>query len=394
MTKNKFHHVVILLTLFVNCFVLNVAFSQPFVPAADDEVVEVLPVYQIFRGTKKVIKQEAPNPKSVTESLEVAFQYIEIARKYNEPRYYGLAESVISPWWGDESDLDVQLIKAIILQFNHQFIEAKQVLDKVLVKKPSYQQAILSRSSINLVLGKYNEVESDCKKIDVIQQSLISLACFAQISIVQNDKYKMKTLSKKIDSILFLQNNYNDEEKQWVLHILSDLKYFDNDKKSSREALKNALEIDEYSLDSRLKFADYFLYQGEFQMAFDLLSDFQNHVSALIRLVYASSHFSSKIHNQLLVKLNLQVDELKRRDIKMHLREFAFISLYIDKDYELGLKYASENWLLQKEIVDVALYWYAIEKNNSQYHRAKLNDWKSKENFNVDLQVAMYYESP
>ncbi len=85
------------------CMLAAPAGATPFVPAADDDVVEHLPErtdasLKRLRAARLAL---ARNPQDLALATAVARRAIEASRENGDPRYLGMAEAALAPWWHD-----------------------------------------------------------------------------------------------------------------------------------------------------------------------------------------------------------------------------------------------------------------------------------------------------
>src|SRR6187431_306706 len=81
------------------CVFAGPAPAAPFTPAADDEVVERLPLATdpALRAVESLRRQLASRPADTGLRLDIAERYFALAMAQGDPRYVGYALSTIAP---------------------------------------------------------------------------------------------------------------------------------------------------------------------------------------------------------------------------------------------------------------------------------------------------------
>ena len=122
-------------------------FRSPYIPAADDEVLQEVPssadpaVVQM----KKLRAAFDAAPQSLVAAKQLADAYIDYSRQIGDAHFAGYAEAIISPWLRLPNPPAVALVtQAIILQYRHLFDEARALLRKALKADPLDAQAWLT----------------------------------------------------------------------------------------------------------------------------------------------------------------------------------------------------------------------------------------------------------
>ena len=99
-------------------------------------------------------------------AVALANAYYQISRSEGDPRYLGYAQAALAPWWKDpEAPTAVLVSRATILQSNHEFDRALADLDRAIAREPKNGRALLVRSTVLTVQGKYAEARADCPKL-------------------------------------------------------------------------------------------------------------------------------------------------------------------------------------------------------------------------------------
>ena len=110
----------------------------------------------------------------------MARRYIALGRRQGDPRYFGLAEGVLWPWWSlPEPPAAVRLARASVLQGRHDFTAALADLNRVLAADSGNVQALLERAAVLEATGDPSAAERDCAKVARLLPGLAGVACLA-----------------------------------------------------------------------------------------------------------------------------------------------------------------------------------------------------------------------
>src|SRR6476661_1142120 len=112
------------------------ALAAPFVPKADDQVLENLPLRPndpVAREMRQLREQLRADPRNVTIATALASRYYGLVGEEGDPRYLGYAQAALAPWWDmPEPPMEVQVLRAGLAQFRHDFDGALNDLGSVL----------------------------------------------------------------------------------------------------------------------------------------------------------------------------------------------------------------------------------------------------------------------
>ncbi len=178
--------------------------SAPFVPSADDQIVQRLPLalggkarvkasgaaasppsaghVRLASGSvaadpiaaepkaeRRLYAALSQAPNNLPLALATAQEALRRARGTGDPRAVGQAQAALAPWWSQATPPDaVRLLRATILQSQHHFVQALQDLD-ALIARPAratpihlLQQARLTRAAVLQVQARLEEAALDC----------------------------------------------------------------------------------------------------------------------------------------------------------------------------------------------------------------------------------------
>ena len=111
-----------------------------------------------------------------------AQRYLSRARSESDPRLLGQAEAALAPWWSlSEPPIAVLLLRATILQSNHDFTNARRDLEQLVRRDSKNAQAWLTLATVQQVSGDLSAATQSCQALKPLTTVLISTTCFAAI---------------------------------------------------------------------------------------------------------------------------------------------------------------------------------------------------------------------
>ncbi len=119
--------------------------AAPFIPSDDAQVLERLPSRSAaeFRDLKALQAAAAKAPGELAPALALANAYVRASRVEGDPRFLGYAQAALARWWKDpQAPTPVLLLRATILQSNHEFDAAVADLGLVLQREPGQRAGI------------------------------------------------------------------------------------------------------------------------------------------------------------------------------------------------------------------------------------------------------------
>ena len=117
------------------------AWAAPYIPKHDDQVLERLPFKPNDPVARELIALRATlqrNPQDKATAVKLGWRYYELVAEEGDPRYLGYAQAALAPWWNlPTPPVDVQVLRASLRQFRHDFAGALADLDQALDRDPS-----------------------------------------------------------------------------------------------------------------------------------------------------------------------------------------------------------------------------------------------------------------
>jgi len=348
----------VFILIFTACLILTVtpAVSAPYIPTSNHEVLIELKENTRFNKFKKIrvrLERNKLKPLEVVKILQETFEY---GKKISNPRYIGFTLAYLNDYLDDAINVnpisDLTLLKANILQHDHQFGNAINLLNLIIKKDPVNPNARLMRASVLQAQAKYSQALNDCYSLIGSASHLITIACISQTKgIIKNTENSYTALLKTISI------NYKSDpgELSWAYDILAQLAMQQGDLVNAEKHMITGLKYSEKNMALLNSYADLLLNKNEYEKVLSILKTKNNDFTALLRLTIAETYKTTEsdtpYRKQFLIKLN----EMKLLSDTTHQREISAYYLYVENDINQAMKYAINNWAIQKELYDAEL---------------------------------------
>ena len=330
--------------------------AAPFLPSSDSQVLEVLPGRAAdprMRELRDLRAALAAQPLHVETAVRLARRYlIEVAAE-GDPRYIGYAQAALAPWWElVEPPLQVRVLRAVLLQFNHGFEAALADLDAAVLQDPDLGEAWAWQMAIRMVRADYSGAQRACTQMARLGTALIGAACQAQIDAASGQAGRA---SARLRTALQQASGANAEERLWVLTRLAEtedrLGHFAQAQAAYTQALALGLG-DAYLLAA---YADFLLDRGRPAEVLVLLKDKARSDLLLLRLALAAKLLGHPALTGWQNELTARYDAARLRGDTVHQKEEARFALAVLGQAERALGLAQQNYAVQREPADARI---------------------------------------
>ena len=333
-------------------WVAGLAHGAPFTPKADSEVIETLrerPLSDEERAWRGLRAQARQHPNDAALAARLAHLAIELSRRDGDPRWMGQAQGALQAWWRlPAPPLPIRLLRATILQNQHDFEPALRDLDAVLRQDRSNAQAWLTRASVLQVIGRYGEAKTSCEALLGIGAPWHGQACWLELSSLQGQstpaRLSLQALIRRAPPDLHPWLNLIQAEMAERLGL-----------RDEAQALYQRLLSTAPDAYTEGAYADFLLDQGQAHEVIKRLEKQQRNDGLLLRLALAYAQAQDDRLDATVQALRARFNAAHERGDSVHRREEARFALHLLKRPDTALALALANWAVQKEPADARI---------------------------------------
>lgn len=314
----------------------------------------------------------ASGPAALTVATTYARAAIEQARREGDPRWLGAAQAALAPWWQQTAaPHQVRLLRAIILQSQHEFDAALRDLDGLVSDAQTplaiRAQARLTRAGVLQVRGAWQAAATDCRALDQIVP-IESAACLIELSSLRGDAGTARQALQR------LSQQAGPGHGAWLALMRAELAERMGRLEEARSLYRLALQTspDSYTLGA---YADLLLDQGRIQDVVTLLQPYQQVDGLLLRLAMAWRALDAPQAAGAIASLQARFDAARLRGERVHQREEARFELQLRRRPDRALSLAQANWAVQKEPADARILMEAARMAGRPDVAAQLAQW-------------------
>lgn len=362
------------LVLIALCLGAN-ARAEPFLPHDDSLVVLRIERTRSQSDLAMLEWRVTSNGDDPAAVRMLADAYLERGRQTAEPRYFGRAEALLTPWLEKpQPPAALMLQLADIRQYRHEYELALAVLDRVLEREPDLVRGRLMRAAIRQTQGHFDAAHADCKWLLARGETTLGMACLAQVMGMTGSLPKAERL---MAALVERSANLPANERAWMLTALADMSERLGRSDKAATILKDALAIDPGNQYARLALADLLLAVGRSSEVPELLTLMPRCEGALLRLAEAGQPGSPQQVKEL-TALEARYKEAQLRGERLHLRDLARLHLLMRDDRLSTLGLARDNWAEQREPADARLLAQAAVAVGDTASLDALERWRAE----------------
>ena len=340
---------------FLACLLVSLsANAEPFLPALDSTVLERLPNAgdPAVRALRPLNLRLQQNPHDLTLALQVARADIDRARALGDPRYLGRAEAALAPWpLGAGTPGGVVLLRAVILQSNHQFAESLAALGGLLAAEPGNAQAWLTRAAIRQAQADYRGALADCGQVATMTLGLVPDVCTASAMALTGHA----VLALRAVTLSLSQNAAEAARAPgvalWARTAAAETAARLDDP-SAEARFGQALAVDARDPYLLGAWADWLLDHGRAGAVMGLLEGYVRIDPLLLRLALAEQAMGDAAAAAHTADLATRFEASRLRGDSVHRREEARFALALQHDAARAVDLAVANWGVQREPAD------------------------------------------
>jgi tetratricopeptide (TPR) repeat protein len=339
-------------------------YRAPYVPTSDGEVLQQVPADSdpTVRALKTLRRALDDDPTDLVAADRLARAYIDFGRQLGDAHYAGYAEAVLTPWLAQAAPPAAALIdEATILQYRHQFSEARVRLKQALAQEKNNAQAWLTLATIDMVQGDYTGAARDCSQVAASAGSVLGIACSGNLYSYLGHAQQSLVLLKQIAADTpWLTTPF----MAWVQGLLAETAERLGDWPEAEAHYRRALALTPKDNFLLVAYADFLLDRHRPEEVLPLLRDSAQSDTAFLRLALAKAALHSPDLPQYTWIMGARFEALAQRGSDYFGREQVRFALYLQHDPRTALDLAQRNWQLQRAPWDVRVFLEAAQAAN------------------------------
>lgn len=355
------------------------AAAAPFTPASDAQVLATVPARALDPDARALLAlrqawQRAP--RALDPALAYARRCLAQVAADGDPRSVGHAQAALAPWFGlADPPPSVRLLRAQILQFDHQFDVALADLDALLRLQPGNLDAWAWRAAIHLVRADYTEARRSCTGLAPLAPPLVAAACAAQVDAATG---RAAAAADALRLALAASPDADADTRLWVLTRLAETEERRGAWGPAEVAFRTALGLGLPDVYLQAAYADFLLDRGRPAEVLALLKDRGGADVLLLRLALAAKATGDAAAPAHARALAARFDAARRRGDTSHQKEESRFLLGVVGDAAGALRLAQANFALQKEPADARILLEAALLARQPAAARPVLDWMAR----------------
>lgn len=353
--------------------------AEPFTPASDDAVLERVPPANDpqmleLNALRRQLQTHPANAEIATRYARAAIQR---GRTQGDPRYYGYAAAALdaNEAWRDEERAPsaVLVLRATLLQQQHDFAGAFRLLDRVLAREPGNVQARLTRAVLHQVQGRPRAAQQDCAAlVDRVSEAVLSPCLASALSVSGRAQDALRLLESAVAApqsadVLLWSQTLRAEIHHRLGQPAADAAF--------QAALKTMRETGEADFYLLAAYADFLLDARRAAEIAPLLDPYPATDGLLLRKALAAQALGAPALGAHRQTLHKRLAQERARDDETHLRERAWFELSLNQSAGPALALAARNWQTQREPLDARLLMEAALAAGDRAAAQPVLDW-------------------
>ena len=323
-------------------------FKAPYTPRSDADVLQEVPstADPAVVEMRKLRAALDADPHSLKAAKQLADAYIDYSRQIGDAHFAGYAEAVIAPWLQVAAPpADALVTEATILQYRHQFAEAREWLQKALKADPRHAQAWLTLATLDMVQGDYKVAAKDCGEVTNTAGLELGLGCSGNLRSYIGQAHQSLTILQQVEgNAAAAPASY----RAWLEGLLAETAERLGDWTLAESHYRQALMLlprDNFLL---VAYADFLLDRGRPREVLPLLADHTQSDTAFLRLALAQQALHSDLTQRYTWIMGARFEALRLRGSDYFGREESRFALQLQHDPQTALDMALRNWQVQR----------------------------------------------
>lgn len=322
-------------------------FQAPYVPSNDSTPLQEVPSTKdpaVIAMRELRMKFNAA-PHDLSAAIELANAYIDYSRQVGDAHYAGYAEAVIAAWTSlPTPPAQALLTRAIILQYRHQFSDARMLLQKTLQLEPRNPQAWLTLATLDMVQGNYTAAATGCARLGSAGLDL-SLACLGNLRSYTGQATQSLVLLQQAQK---LDGHASASYQAWIHGLIAETAERLGNWSLAETHYQAALKLlpqDNFLL---VAYADFLLDRDRPAEVLPLLADHVQSDTAFLRIALAQDRIHAPDAARYTWIMAARFEALRLRGSEYFGREEARCALALQHDPDASLSMAKRNWQVQR----------------------------------------------
>ena len=336
-------------------------YRAPYTPTDEKEVLQQVPRASDPKvGQMKLLRRKLDNdPTNSSTADELAQAYIDFGRQLGDAHYAGYAEVVLAPWLAQASPPVSALVDyATILQYRHQFAEARTQLKRALDNDPHNAQAWLTLATLDMVQGNYPTASRDCSQVAVRGSYILVIACTGNLRSYLGQAQQSLSLLTQIEGDA---PGLSAPFKAWIQGLMAEAAERLGDWGQAEAHYRRALALTPNDNFLLVAYADFLLDRDRPKEVLTLLADSSQSDTAFLRLALAQAALHSPDVPLYTWIMGARFEALIERGSDYFGREQVRFALYLQHDPQSALNIALRNWEVQRAPSDARVLLEAAQ---------------------------------
>jgi predicted Zn-dependent protease len=333
--------------------------AAPYLPANDSTPLERLANNASGRERQvdtALRSNLARDPQNITQAVRAAQRYISRARSESDPRFLGQAQAVLSHWWSlEEPPTTVLLLRATIRQSNHDFVNARRDLERLVKREPTNAQGWLTLATVQQVSGDLDAAVQSCQSLKPLTTPLVSTTCAAAIDGARGRATKAYDSLNNAIVDAQLRTPLTVGVSVWATTLQAELAERLGRSGDAQRLYDTSLRLDPSDTYTRAMYADYLIDRKRYSDVLILIPGTTPVDILLLRRAIAAKLVAAPDATKVAEVLAQRFAASSARGDRLHLREESRFALVIKNSPSEALALAIENWRIQKEPLDARI---------------------------------------
>jgi Tfp pilus assembly protein PilF len=326
----------------------SAAFRAPYIPAEEGDVLQEVPSAgdPAVAAMQRLRMQFEATPRSLPAAIELARAYVDYSRQIGDAHYAGYAEAVLAPWMATPSPPAAALVwQATILQYRHQFGEARVLLQRTFAEDPRNAQGWLILATLDMVQGDYPSAAADCAQVTNQAGVEFGLACTGNLrSYIGQARQSLELLRRAESAGATVPAGFG----AWIQGLIAETAERLGDWPLAEAHYRRALELQPQDNFLLVAYADFLLDRRRPREVLKLLDGHAQSDTAFLRIALAQSALQAVDAERYRWIMAARFEALRLRGSDYFGREQARFALQLQHDPLTALDLAERNWQFQR----------------------------------------------